>query len=236
MAATSNREAGGSWIGPAIPLGFLATVLVWLLAFGPDVLPEFKQRLIAVFGALLAGIAGYALSGRLTASWGAADSKSPMAVKATSGSAIFLIVLFWWFSPFAPIKVAKDGEPARDGSRIDQVSPLIGGTYQEAILEGEGTISQGGGLFGPSTLIATGGGKARSTVSVPKSEPAWPGVEKLLEEADRLYKAGRYSEAFTLFEKAAAKESPRAWLYLGLMYGTGRGVSVDYGKAMHWYR
>ena len=50
------------------------------------------------------------------------------------------------------------------------------------------------------------------------------------------YDAGDYQEAFRLLEPLAEQGNAQAQYKLGLMYGSGEGVTQDYAKAVPWYR
>ena len=50
------------------------------------------------------------------------------------------------------------------------------------------------------------------------------------------YMSQNYSEALKLFTKSAEKGNAEAENMIGVMHGTGRGVSTDKAKAKEWYR
>jgi len=79
-------------------------LLLFLLAifvFGPDELAWWRQKLLSLFCALLAGLFAYFLTGNVSVLSGRVK------VRATGGFAVFILVLWWWGSPSAPVKVAK---------------------------------------------------------------------------------------------------------------------------------
>lgn len=81
-------------------------IVIW----GPESLPEFRQRSLAILAALLAGFAGYFLSGDLRLSGDGLKTRfGVLNVKATGGISLFLIVLVWWLSPMAPVEGARGG-------------------------------------------------------------------------------------------------------------------------------
>ena len=47
---------------------------------------------------------------------------------------------------------------------------------------------------------------------------------------------GEYTTAMRLFRPLANQGNAAAQTNLGLMYGTGLGVPMDYVEAMKWYR
>ena len=58
MARGGNRSAA-SWMFGLLLLAFL----VWVFVFAPDTLPEYKQRMLGVFLASLAGLFAFFLTG-----------------------------------------------------------------------------------------------------------------------------------------------------------------------------
>jgi len=56
------------------------------------------------------------------------------------------------------------------------------------------------------------------------------------ELANKYYNEKDYKKAFELFEKAANQGNYEAQNWLGLMYGTGKGVAQDYKKAVEYYQ
>lgn len=98
--ATHQRAA--SWIIGVILLAFLFGVYLG----NNDPLPEHKQRLLGVFCALLAALFAYFMSGQLSLRVTGQISRSiRFVLRATGGMALFAIILLWWLSPYAPIKV-----------------------------------------------------------------------------------------------------------------------------------
>jgi len=80
----ARQRARASWIFSAVLLAFLMAV-VW---FAPDRLAGFKQQLLAVLAALLAGLMAFFLTGDLgiQRSW----------LKASGGLGAFALLLFLW--------------------------------------------------------------------------------------------------------------------------------------------
>ncbi len=80
----SRQRARASWIFSAVLLAFLMAV-IW---FAPDRLAGFKQQLLAVLAALLAGLMTFFLTGDLgiQRSW----------LKASGGMGAFALLLFLW--------------------------------------------------------------------------------------------------------------------------------------------
>jgi Flp pilus assembly protein TadD len=65
-----------------------------------------------------------------------------------------------------------------------------------------------------------------------KKEPIKP--EDLKSYALELYRFGRYSEAFPIFEKLAEKNDLDAEFCLGVMYDNGFGVKKDYNRSIYY--
>jgi hypothetical protein len=80
----ARERARASWIFSSVLLAVLVAV-VW---FAPERLPGFKQQIVAVFAALLAGFMAYFLTGDLgiQKTW----------IKASGGMGVFALILFLW--------------------------------------------------------------------------------------------------------------------------------------------
>ncbi len=87
------------WVSGSVLLVFVIVVFF----FAPNALPEFKRRILAVLSALLAGLFAFFLTGRIQLSR-SDERKGGMRIRASGGMALFLIVLYWWYSPLAPLK------------------------------------------------------------------------------------------------------------------------------------
>jgi hypothetical protein len=97
MANRSSDQRIASWVFGSTLVLFALFLMVW----GPESLPLWKQRLLGFLCALLSGLFSYFFIG--TASF--IPNKIP--IRASGGVAVFLIVLWWWFSGLAPIQVTK---------------------------------------------------------------------------------------------------------------------------------
>lgn len=90
-----------TWIFGGLFVAFLFAVF----AFAPPALPAFKQRILAVVSALLAGLFVYFLTGELGVSGKAGKGVfGRLAVKGSGGAAAFVLVLAWWLSPLSPVE------------------------------------------------------------------------------------------------------------------------------------
>jgi hypothetical protein len=101
-------------------LSFLFLIGVFL--FSPDPLPSSKQKILAIISALLSGLFGKTV------------------IQASGGTALFLIVLLWWFSGFAPVGVEHPPP-----SPCQEIAPNIGypvnGEDVSSPFEVRGTVS-----------------------------------------------------------------------------------------------
>jgi len=92
-----------TWIFGGVFVAFLFAVF----AFAPPALPVFKQRILAIASALLAGLFIFFLTGDLGVSiQGGKGKLGRLAVKSSGGAAAFVLVLVWWLSPFSPVESA----------------------------------------------------------------------------------------------------------------------------------
>jgi hypothetical protein len=84
--------------------GLLLLFHLLVFTFAPERLPEYKQRILAFLSAALAGFFGYFLTGSIGIKLTALRTKLGVAkVDAAGGCALFVLVLLWWLSPFAPV-------------------------------------------------------------------------------------------------------------------------------------
>ena len=115
MARGRNHSAA-SWVFGLLLLAFL----VWVFVFAPDALPEYKQRMLGVFLASLAGLFAFFLTGDIGLDIQSMPSRfGKLGVKATGGIGVFVLVLVWWWSPLAPIGIEKRlSEIKQDTERI----------------------------------------------------------------------------------------------------------------------
>ena len=99
--STAQSRSRATWTFGALFILFL----VGFFILSPSSLPLFKQRIVAVISALLAGLFAYFFTGDLGVNF-SSSKNSPwrLAIKGTGGLAAFALVLVWWFSPFSPLK------------------------------------------------------------------------------------------------------------------------------------
>ncbi len=85
----------------------LFAFFVYVIIFVPSVLPEFKQRILAIFSGLFSGLFVYFLAGDIILQ--SKSIKTPfgkISIKTTGGVAVFILVIWWWFSPLAPVSIS----------------------------------------------------------------------------------------------------------------------------------
>lgn len=99
--AEAHSRLKASWIFGTLLLVFF----IYVFVFSPDTLPEYKQRILAFFSALIAGLFGYFLTGDIGLEIHSGQSRfGNLSIKATAGFAAFVLMLWWWYSPLAPVK------------------------------------------------------------------------------------------------------------------------------------
>jgi len=102
--AKGGSRSSASWVFGLLLLIFL----IWVFVFAPDTLPDYKQRMLGVFLALLGGLFAFFLTGDIGLEIQWIQSRfGELGIKATGGVAVFVLVLVWWWSPLAPIGVEK---------------------------------------------------------------------------------------------------------------------------------
>lgn len=102
MTSSNNEKRIGTYIFGSILLIFFICIFI----FSPDKLPEYKQRMIAFSSSLLAGLFTYFFTGTIKLTGETVSNKfGKIVIQASSGIAVFILVLLWWLSSNAPIKV-----------------------------------------------------------------------------------------------------------------------------------
>jgi len=100
----------------------LILFLMGVFVFAPDDIPDFKQRVLAIFAAIVAGLFAFFLTGSLGISGKLRiPLLSEISWKAANGIALFTFILIWWLSPLSPVEVKeKSGEHTTDSRYIDK--------------------------------------------------------------------------------------------------------------------
>jgi len=102
-ALPSTQQSLGTWLFG----GLLLVFVIGVFMFAPPELPDYKQRILALCAALLAGLFGWFLSGEIGLRINALKSRfGDIVVRAGGGLALFVLVLLWWLSPMAPVESA----------------------------------------------------------------------------------------------------------------------------------
>lgn len=97
----SKHTAIASWVFGSILLLFY----LGLFIFGPDELPEFKHKMLAIVSALLCALFTLFWVGSLNVTVQAKSKWSKIAIQSGGGAAAFVLVLWWWNNPdYAPVK------------------------------------------------------------------------------------------------------------------------------------
>lgn len=100
-SSANQSRLKGSWIFGSLLLIFF----IYVFSFGPDMLPEYKARMLALISALIAGLFGFFLTGDVGIEIKTLQSRfGTIGVKAAGGLALFVMTIVWWGSPLAPVK------------------------------------------------------------------------------------------------------------------------------------
>jgi hypothetical protein len=125
-ATKSRHIMAGVWVFGSLLLAFF----VYVFVFAPDILPAYKQRMLGVSLALLAGLMGWFLAGSLLVHFGGDTNPAspPPAgrmpkIQSVGGMALFVLVLVWWWSPWSPIDI-EPTSPAPNDQEHKAVTPL----------------------------------------------------------------------------------------------------------------
>jgi tetratricopeptide (TPR) repeat protein len=134
---STQYRALGTWVFGS--LFFLCFVGVFV--FAPETLPEFKQRMLAIFTALLAGIFGYFLTGDLGLHIQSIETRfGVVGVKASGGIAAFVFVLVWWLSPLAPVATEIPAQPVQEVTVSDRGMTVVGDMTGSTVVTGDHNV------------------------------------------------------------------------------------------------
>jgi hypothetical protein len=130
--AAETGVSVASWVFGSILLAFVIAVF----AFAPSELPEFKIRILAFSCALLAGLFGFFMTGDIGLRFTSVQTKAgKIVVRATGGLALFVLVLWWWFSSVAPIKQVESSLSVAEQAAkelVAQVSGPVRGAWENS--------------------------------------------------------------------------------------------------------
>lgn len=96
--AHDHRFGIGTWIFGGILLFFI----IYIVVFAPECMASFKQRLMGLSGALLAGLLTFFMSGDLVVQLASPNARfiqstlGKIAARGGGGLGVFLIVIWWW--------------------------------------------------------------------------------------------------------------------------------------------
>jgi len=127
MATKASSQRKASWIFGGIAFAFLIGVFI----FGPDELSTEKHRILGIMCAVLAGLFGYFFTGSMKlVTEGKLSRLGKVSIQASGGAALFVLVLVWWGSDYAPV-----------GRLEEKVEEILDHTSE--IKEGTSEIKQG---------------------------------------------------------------------------------------------
>lgn len=99
-----NNNQNDIRIGTYVFGSILLLFFIGVFVFAPNELSIFKQRMIAISSALLSGLFTYFFTGNIKLTAESSTTKfGKIVIQATSGIAVFILVLIWWLSPNSPI-------------------------------------------------------------------------------------------------------------------------------------
>lgn len=124
-ASPTTHQAQDQRIATWVFGSILLTFFLGVFLFAPKELPEFKQRMLAFSSALIAGLFGFFFTGQMNLELKVVKQRfGDLGVKATGGAALFVLVLIWWLSPFAPVKPQLALKPIQYFAAANQISVM----------------------------------------------------------------------------------------------------------------
>jgi len=122
MATKASFQRLASWIFGGITFVFLIGVFV----FGPDELSEGKQRILGIMCAVLAGLFGYFFTGSMKlVTEGNLPKWGKISIQASGGVALFVLVLLWWGSVYAPVNKRSEEGINDIEHKTDKITQII---------------------------------------------------------------------------------------------------------------
>lgn len=149
------------------------TFILGVFMFGPTALPAYKQQLLAYVCALLAGCFGLFFTGTLLLA-AQLPIKGKWTLQGGAGFGLFIVVLFWWRSPAALVKVLDDPPDRGELASSAPANPSSGNTSTAAPAvpaerSGRGLDAKIQAQFQP--LLRQFSGKAVQITTCPAQEP-----------------------------------------------------------------
>jgi nitrogen fixation protein len=187
--AETHSRMKTSWIFGFLLLAFF----VYAYLFSPDTLPEYKQRMLAFASALIAGLFSFFLTGDMGIEINSAQSRiGTINIKATAGFAAFVLMLLWWFSPLAPVKVGPDliDKPGPELPDIYRVRVTVLDPQQVPVNDAEvqspagGELKKSAGGWELSIPAASKPADGKITIYASKLSAALYGQEELVLDKD----------------------------------------------------
>lgn len=145
------HQASASWILGSLLLFFLGYVIL----FGPETLPPYKQQLVGIFCAILGGLFTYFFVGSVGLS--KVGLKTPLLSidgRAAGGVAVFVIILYWWNTSEAPILPEEAAEPAAEATSPISAPPQRESTQSIPQKPGSQIVGSSSGTSGTGSSSA----------------------------------------------------------------------------------
>lgn len=116
LTPTQNQTLA-TWVFACLLLIFFVCVFI----FAPEKLPVFKQRMLAISSALLAGLFAFFFTGKVGLKITSIQTRfGDFGVRASGGVAVFVFVLLWWLSPWAPVEVEEIKELQKNVRKLQE--------------------------------------------------------------------------------------------------------------------
>jgi hypothetical protein len=124
-----------SWVFVTLLIAFLMGIVGYREIFGTaHPVHRNTQMLLGVMCALLAGFAGFFLTGKTLLSWElVSNAAGRITVQATAGSALFIFVMWWWRA-FPPIPEDQTEIRKDIVVRTDQLKSAVTGGDSFAVI------------------------------------------------------------------------------------------------------
>lgn len=173
----SQHRSRATWVFGGLAFAFF----IWVFIFAPETLPEYKHRVLALVAALLTGLFAYFLTGDIGVDVQFIESRFGKAsVKATGGIGVFVFVLMWWFSPWAPVKREALEEVKKGTEEIKKDT----GAIKSDISDLKNTTTQLLEEFRRSQQVRTFQGRAEKGIVEKPSPRAHELAAKIPDDAD----------------------------------------------------